>query len=55
VDDAGMMTEYSPAGVDNLARLSRFRLQAPHDIGVTTLRHETDVLGIGLIGDGQVQ
>ena len=41
--------------VDDLARLDRLGPQLLHDRGIVAVRHEADVLAVGLVGDRQVE
>jgi hypothetical protein len=48
------MTEDAAADIDDLTRFDRFRFQALHDIRVTALGDEADVLGVGLFSNRKV-
>ena len=51
--NAVMAAEHAAVDVDDVARRGGIRLQLGDDVGVFALRHEADVLAVGLGGDGQ--
>jgi hypothetical protein len=53
MNDAGMLAEHPPVNMDDVAGQRRIRLELGDHIGVFALRHETDVLAVGLVGDDQ--
>ena len=53
VDDALMAAQHRAGEIDNIAGLARFRAQALDNTGVIAVRHEADVLAVGLVGGDQ--
>ena len=49
--DAGMTAKHPAAAVDDLTGDGRFRLQPFDDAHIGSLRHKTNVLAVGLVGD----
>ena len=46
-----MAAEHAAVEVNDIARQRRVRLELVDDIGIFALRHETDVLAVGLLGN----
>ena len=53
VQNAIMAAEHAAVQMNDIARQRRVRLQLVDDIGIFALRHETDVLAVGLFGDDE--
>ena len=53
MQDAVMAAEHAAVEMNDIARQRRIRLQLVDDIGILALRHETDVLAVGLLGDDE--
>ena len=51
--DAVMAAEHAAVDMDDVAGRGGVRLQLGDDVGILALRHEADVLAVGLVGDGQ--
>ena len=51
MDDAVVAAEHAPVDMDDVARRGRSRLQLGDDVEIAPLRHEADVLAVGLGGD----
>ena len=52
VDDAVVAAEHAAVEMRRCRRPGGVRLQPLDDVGVAALRHEADVLAVGLVGDG---
>ncbi len=54
-DDAVVAADDGAREIDDLARLVRLGAQLAHDAGIVAVRHEADVLAVGLVGHGEVE
>src|SRR3546814_8335571 len=50
MEDAVMPAEHAPVDMDDLAAKRRVRLHLVDDVRIAALRHEADVLAVGLLG-----